>query len=58
MEIELKRRDHMTVEQMKLTGVWADILAVRQKLMDAQNEIAQILAVLEAMDGMEETENG
>lgn len=46
----------MTESLMKLTGVWGDIMAVRQKLMDAQNEIAQILSILEAMEG--ESENG
>ncbi len=46
----------MRQEQEILTGVWADLRAVRGKLMDAQNEIAQILSILEAMEG--ESENG
>lgn len=40
----------MSDKQERLTGVWAEILEARQHLMDAQTQIAQILAVLEAME--------
>lgn len=49
----------MTSDEMRLTGVWASIVEARKKLMDAQNEIAQVLAVLEAMDeAPDEVANG
>lgn len=46
----------MSTEQEKLTGVWGDIKAAREELMNAMNIIAQALAKLEVMQ--DESVNG
>lgn len=42
----------MTEEHEKMLGIWGEIKSARTSLMDAQNEIVQILSLLEMMDVM------